>query len=111
MHTHEIPRQDWARTLDAIGAAHAGDRVTVEIVSPRAGIQPEVVEFPLTALSFDDRYHRPAVAVTMARGDRRHLTQIVENLARVFVDTGDAPRATVVRLEARDGTRTLLRLA
>jgi hypothetical protein len=110
MQTHEIARQEWLRTFDDISAAHAGDRVSVEVLSSRAGAQPEVVEFPLARLSYDRRNGRSAVAITMARGNRRHLTQIIENLTRVFVDRGAAAGETVLQLEARDGTKTLVRL-
>jgi hypothetical protein len=108
MHVHEIARSEWQQTLDAISVAHHGDRVSVEIRSPRAGAQPAVWLLPLSGLSYDRHNGRSAVAITMSRGGRRHLTEIVDNLARVFVVGEDARAGSRLELLSRDGTITVV---
>lgn len=106
MTTYSIPPSEWRATLDRFSLTHQGWPVTIEILSPAMGAQPEVIELPLFGISLSAPNDDPAIAVTMSRREPDHITHVVEHVRRIYVDH-EAGEAFAV--ETADGTRTLLR--
>jgi hypothetical protein len=106
MTTYSIPPSEWRAALDRFSLTHQGWPVTIEILSPAMGAQPEVIELPLSGISLSAQNDDPAIAVTMSRHEPDHITHVVEHVRRIYVDH-EAGEAFAV--EAADGTRTLLR--
>ena len=58
MHTVVIPRADWRVTLDEFSMAHEGWRMSLDVLTPELGAQPEIA---------DNSVLRKRVAVVMQR--------------------------------------------
>lgn len=108
MTTYAIPPSEWRAALDRFSLTHKGWPVTIEILSPAMGAQPEVIELPLSGISLNAWNDDPAIAVTMSRREPEHITHVVEHVRRVYVDH-EAGEDNEIAVEASDGTRTLLR--
>ena len=108
MTTYAIPPSEWRTALDRFSLTHQGWPVTIEILSPAMGAQPEVIELPLSGISLSAPNDDPAIAVTMSRRAPEHITHVVEHVRRVYVDHADG-EDNEIEVEASDGTRTLLR--
>jgi hypothetical protein len=54
MRTTEIPRADWSRVLAEFSAAHDGWLVSLDILSPDIGAQPDITDLPLVGVTFED---------------------------------------------------------
>jgi hypothetical protein len=108
MTTYAIPASEWRAALDRFSLTHHGWPVTIEIVSPMTGAQPEVIELPLSGISLSAVNDDPAIAVTMSRRAPEHITHVVEHVRRINVDH-EAGEDSEIEVEAADGTRTVLR--
>lgn len=110
MSTYAIPPNQWRTALDTFSLTHRGWPVTVEVLSPLMGAQPEVLELPLSGISLNSPDQDPAVAVCMSRRQPEHLTHLVEHVSQIYVDH-EAGDDTAIEVVASDGTRTLLRFS
>ena len=54
MRTTEIPRADWSRVTAEFSAAHDGWLVSLDILSPDIGAQPDITDLPLVGVTFED---------------------------------------------------------
>jgi hypothetical protein len=108
--THSGPPDQWRIALDRFSLAHFAWPVSVEIVSPAIGAQPEVLELPLDGISVNDAGGHPAIAISMSRDLPEHVTHIVEDVSNVYIlRDGNVDRA--LEIVAGDGTRTILRFS
>ena len=53
MRTVEIPRAAWAQALNEFTAIHEGWLVSLDVLGPTIGAQPEVNNLPLLGVSVD----------------------------------------------------------
>ncbi|MGE3958342.1 MAG: DUF5335 family protein [Vicinamibacterales bacterium] len=110
MPTYSVPQAQWREALDAFSLSHFAWPVSVEVVSPDMGVQPEVVELPLGGISVDDTGGHPAVAISMSREAPEHVTHLVQDVAAIrFQREGNVDQA--IEIQTLDGTRTILRFA
>jgi hypothetical protein len=109
MHTHEIARPDWRSAFDELTLSHDGWLVSVEILSPAMGAQPEVIELPLTGIWVDAHDHAPTIAITMEGQDHSHITHVIDDPVRVFVERTEEEADAALEVEAADGTKTIVR--
>ena len=110
MATYSIPQAHWRIALDSFSVSHYAWPVSVEIVSPTLGAQPEVVELPLDGITVNDQGPHPAIAISMSRQAIDHLTHMVEDVSDVYIRReGNVDSA--IEIVAGDGTRTILRFS
>ena len=53
MRTVEIPRAEWAQRLNEFTAIHEGWLVSLDVLDPEIGAQPEIRNLPLLGISAD----------------------------------------------------------
>ena len=108
MPTYSIPQEQWRRALDRFSLSHYAWPVSVEVVSPAVGAQPEVLELPLDGISVNDAGTHPAIAISMSRELPEQVTHMVEDVSSVSIQReGNVDSA--IEIVAGDGTRTILR--
>jgi hypothetical protein len=109
MYMHEIPRRDWRTKFDALNRAYIGSHISVDLLSPRAGAQTQVLELPLAGIAVERRGPHAAIAITVASGSQTFITHVIKNPMRVFVERTEDEGDIGVQVEAADAKKTILR--
>ena len=108
MLTVEIPREAWVEQLNEFTAIHEGWLVSVDVLAPEIGAQPEIVNLPLLAVSADRIDHDGAIAVSVLSATE-HLTHMIHGVTRIYIERADDGADAALEIESVDGTRTILR--
>ena len=109
MVTVEVPRETWVERLNAFTLAHEGWIASLEIFGPTPSRQPVVVSLPLIGVSAERVTHDGTVFISLARSKGGHLTHVVEDVSRVYIQSDNSATAALF-VDSGDGTRTALRL-
>lgn len=110
MRTVEIPREAWVRQLNEFTAIHEGWLVSLDVLGPELGAQPEIVNLPLVGVSadrIDD--HDGTIAVSVMVSATGHFTHVIQGVTRIYVERADDGADAALEIESGDGTRTILR--
>ena len=107
MRTVEIPREAWAATLDSFTAAHAGWLVSLDVLDPAIGAQPEVDNLPLLGVSAEGG---SAVTISAGRSPAEHITHTIHAPSRVHLERRDDGADVALQIESAGGRRAILRL-
>ena len=70
MRTEEIPREAWVQRLNEFTTIHDGWLVSLEVLGPELGAQPEIRNVPLLGVSSDRSEGDGTIAVSVARSTR-----------------------------------------
>jgi hypothetical protein len=101
-------RQTWRTELDELTASQEGKYVTIEILDPEIGDEPEVEQLPFAYATYDPK--DDAVIIGVGRPMTPYpvvLRHIVTHPQTVEVDAIDENQPTV-RVVDGDGTATLV---
>jgi hypothetical protein len=109
MRTVEIPREAWAQRLNEFTAIHEGWLVSLDVLAPEIGSQPEIRNLPLLGVSADRIDQDGAIVVSVAGSATEHLTHIIRAVTRIHVARTDDGADAALQIESADGTRTILR--
>jgi len=110
MPTIELPRESWVERLNAFTIAHEGWTASLEVFGPETGQQPDVVSLPLIGVSADRVDHDGTVAISVALSAGEHLTRVIHDVARIYVEQPDDGSTAALIIESADGTRTTVHL-
>ena len=109
MRTVEIPREAWVQRLNEFSLIHDGWLVSLDVLGPEIGAQPEIVNLPLLGVSADRIDHDGTIAVSVARSATEHFTHMIHGVTRIYVERTDDGADAALEIESVDGTRTILR--
>jgi hypothetical protein len=109
MRTFEILRTAWVERLNEFTAVHDGWLVSVDVLSPEIGAQRQIDNLPLLGISADRIDHDGSVAISVAKPGSGHLTHIIRDVTRVYVEQTDTGADAALQIESGDGTRTIVR--
>ena len=111
MQTLEIQPARWSRALEEFSVIHEGWLVSVDVISPSLGAQPELANLPLMGVVAEVGSTRGAV-VTIAAGmlDGQQITHTINAPTRIYIERTDQGADVAMEIEAADGTKTILRL-
>ena len=109
MRTTEIPRAEWSRGLAEFSAAHDGWLVSLDILSPDIGAQPDITELPLVGVTFED-IRAGTVTISAGRSAVPEITHAIQAPSHVWVERTDAGADAALEIESADGAKTILRL-
>jgi hypothetical protein len=107
--TFEIPRKAWAERLNQFTAVHDGWLVSVDVLSPDLGAQRQIDNLPLLGVSADRIDHDGTVAVSVSRAGAGHLTHLIREVTRIYVERTDDGADAALQIESGDGTKTIVR--
>ena len=106
----EIAREDWRAELDAFTTRHEGWLASLAVFDPALGAQHEIDDVPLLGVSAERMAHDRTIAVSVARTATEHLTHVIRDVTRVYVERTSNGGATALLAEAADGSSTILQL-
>ena len=89
MRTVVIPRADWRVKLDEFSNAHEGWRVSLELLMPDLGAQPEIADLPLRGVAAE--LGSKDSTITIAAGSNRldQITHTIHTPQRVQLEQND----------------------
>jgi Family of unknown function (DUF5335) len=109
MRTVEIPWKDWSRALDSFSAMHEGWIVTLELMNPALGVQPEICDLPLLGVTAETDTPSPAITIAAARSSAEHVTHTIHAPTHVRIERTDDDADVALQVESEDGTAAILR--
>jgi Family of unknown function (DUF5335) len=106
--TREIPKSEWAAFFAEFTRENRGAHTTVEVAGRDIGDQVQIADEPLDGVAADNKDGESRIWITFAgRGDD-HLSHSVPDPVAVRLRSTDG--ATILEIEARDRTKTMLQL-
>jgi len=108
MRTIEIPRADWSRVMDEVSATHDGWLVSLDILSPDIGAQPDLTDLPLVGITFED-IRAGTVTISAGRSAVPEITHTIQAPRHIWVERTDAGADAALAIESADGAKTILR--
>ena len=105
----EIPRGEWLSSLDSFSRAHEGWRVTLEVPQEhqQSGVEAENLTFEGITPEHSEGHDR--ISIALGREPDDHLTHFVSDPKRLLLVEGTADGEGEVRIEAADGSQTVIR--
>jgi hypothetical protein len=89
MQTVVIPRAGWRAALDEFSTIHQGWRISLELLDPGLGAQPEIDDLPLRGVTAEVNADEPAI--TIAAGMKSdQITHVIHTPTRVQLEKNDA---------------------
>ena len=108
MQTVEIPRNAWAQALNAFSAIHEGWLVSLDMLAPDLGAQPELRNVPLLGIVAEPS-HGGAISICAAQSPVEHITHTIYSPTRVRIERTDEGADVALQIESADGTQAILR--
>ncbi len=105
-----IPREQWARELEAFTRRNAGRRAALEVDDPEFGAQAQEHDYPFQGIAYDHNDARVEIMLGDFVGTLRHLARGIANVHEIDLLRDERGRDWIVRLAHGDG-QTILTLA
>jgi hypothetical protein len=109
MRTIEVPQEEWARTLDQFSAMHQGWLVSLDVIGPELGVQPQIRELPLHGVTAETKLRNPAITIAAGRGDGEHISHIIHSPTHVRIERTNEGADVAMQIESDDGVAAILR--
>ena len=109
MRTIDVPHTDWARTLDRFSAIHDGWLVSLEVVGPFLGAQPQIHELPLRGITAETGTRNPVITIAAARPDGEQITHLIHAPTQVQIERTNEGADVALQIRSGDGTASILR--
>jgi hypothetical protein len=109
MRTIEIPRADWGQKLDEFSSIHEGWRVSLELLMPELGAQPEFSDLPLGGVTAEVRERDSTVTIAARSTGRDQITHTIHQPKRIRIEQNDAGADVALAIESIDRTTAILR--
>ena len=109
MQTVEIPREAWAQTLNEFTAIHEGWLVSLDVLGPTIGAQPEINNLPLLGVSADRADRDGTMMISAARSVGDHITHTIHAATRVYIERREDGADVALQIESADGMKAILR--
>jgi len=109
MRTVEVPQKDWARTLNEFSALHQGQPVSLDVVAPAMGVQPQIRELPLRGVTAESGPRGPAIMIFAARADGEQITHLIPSPTHVRIERTNEGADVALEIESEEGLAAILR--
>ena len=109
MRTVEVPRKDWARTLDEFSARHQGWLVSLDVLGPTLGVQPQIRELPLRGVTAESGPRGSAITISAARFDGEQITHLIPSATHVRIERTNEGADVALEVESDEGLAAILR--
>ena len=109
MHTVVIPRADWRAKLDEFSTAHEGWRVSLEVLTPEIGAQPEIYELPLLGVVAEVGERSSAIMIAARSKEREQITHTIHTPTRVQLEQSDEGADMALEIQSADHETAILR--
>ncbi len=109
MRTTVIPRADWRVKLDEFSTTHEGWRVSLELLAPELGAQPEIDDLPLRGVSAEVGARDSIITIAAGWKDSEQITHTIHQPTRVQIEQSDAGADVALEVESSDHAKAILR--
>ena len=109
MLTTEIPFKEWKRALDEFSLVHDRWLVSLEVLSPQFGAQPQIRDVPLLAVAAELEHDGPVVVISAGRSDGEHFWHVIPGPTHIRLEQSDERADVALEIESSDGTVNILR--
>jgi hypothetical protein len=109
MQTLEIPREAWVHRLNEFTSIHDGWLVSLDVLGPDIGAQPQVDNLPLLGISADRSNHDGTIAVSVGRSGTDQFTHIIHAVTHILVERTDEGADAALQIQSADGNTTIVR--
>jgi len=110
MQTVEIPRDAWPQALDQFSVIHEDWLISVDVLAPAIGAQPEVHDLPLVGLVAEPRDGGGIITISAARPGVGQITHTIHSPTRVWIERTDEGADAALQIESAAGTTTIVRI-
>ena len=110
MQTIEIQPARWPQALEEFSALHEGWLISVDILAPAIGAQPEVRDLPLTGVVAERQKTGDTITISAARLGAGQITHTIHAPTRVWIERTHDGADVAMQIESAEGTTTILRL-
>lgn len=108
MRTVEIARKEWIGALDEFNRKHQGALVSLDVLGPSIGAQPELRDLPLVGITAEPG-NQGTISIAAARSADDHLTHTIQSPTHIWIARSDEGADAALEIESADGTKTILR--
>ena len=109
MRTVEVPQKDWARTLDEFSALHEGTLVSLDVLGPGFGVQPQIRELPLRGVTAESDPRGGSIMIAAARTDGEQITHVIPSPTHVRIARTNEGADVALEIESEEGLAVILR--
>jgi hypothetical protein len=109
MRTVEIPPKDWVRTLNEFSAQHEGWLVSLDVIGPTLGVQPQIRELPLRGVTAESGPRGSAITISAALFDGEQITHLIPSATHVRIDRTNEGADLALEIESDEGLAAILR--
>ena len=110
MLTVKIPRDGWSQALDQFSTAHEGWLISVDLLDPTIGAQPEVRDLPLVGVVAELHDGGGTISICAARSGFDQITHTIHAPTAVWIERTDKGADAALEIESAEGTTTIVRL-
>lgn len=111
MRTIEFPQKDWVRILNEFTALHEGRAVSLDVLGPTLGVQPQIRELPLLGVNAESGPRGPAIMISAGRSDGEQITHLIPSPTHVRIERTNDGADVALEIESDEGLAAILRLA
>jgi hypothetical protein len=109
METREVEMSQWRPFFDQFSRAHHGQRISVESAGHEFGVQANARNLPLIGITAEARgAGPPEIQVMVGDSPDAFVTHVIPRPAKVAIAEWNDFVSAAVRIEAADGTVTLV---
>jgi Family of unknown function (DUF5335) len=109
MRTVNVPRREWSRTLDDFSARHEGSLVSLDVVAPTMGVQPQIRDLPLRGVTAESGPQGTAITISAAKADGEYFTHLIPSPTHVRIEQTNDGADLALTIEAEEGLAAVLR--
>ena len=110
MRTVVIPQADWSAKLDEFSAVHDGWRVSLDVLTPELGAQPEIANLPLRGVATEIGERESVITIAAGRRDSEQITHTIHTPTRVQLEQNDSGADVALAIESADHAKAILRI-
>jgi hypothetical protein len=96
--------------MDQFSATHQGWLVSLELLSPDLGAQPQIHDLPLRGVSTEPQADGAVVVVSAGTVNGGDVSHVIQHVTCMRIEQTDERADVAVEVESADGTVNLLRL-
>ena len=110
MRTVVIPRADWSAKLNEFSTVYDGWRVSLDVLTPELGAQPEIANLPLLGVAAELDNRDPVITIAAGGKDAEQVTHTIHTPTRVQLEQNDSGADVALAIESADHAKAILRI-
>jgi uncharacterized protein DUF5335 len=109
MQTVEVPQREWGHALDMFSVLHEGTLVSLDLIGPTLGVQPQIRELPFRGVTAESGSRGPSIIISAAGSDGEHITHLISSPTHVRIERSNDGADVALQIESEDGLSAILR--